>query len=79
MAKREYVEEHGYPCDPISVNDELWLYAEPEGLMVVTRPKGIRGHISWAQVLQAAADHKMAPKRKKAPAVPNGPRGTEAT
>jgi hypothetical protein len=67
MAKREYVEANGYPCDPISINEELWLYAEPKGLMVVTNPKGMRGYISWAKVLRAVDDHKKAKSRRLHP------------
>lgn len=67
MQKREFVESSGYPCDPIQVNDELWLYAEPEGLLVVTRPKGARGHIAWDQVRRAVSDHKKAKSRAAPP------------
>lgn len=65
MAKREYVEANGYPCDPINVSAELWLYAEPRGLMVVTSPGGMRGYISWAKILRAVEDRKKAKSRKR--------------
>ena len=64
MTKREYIEANGYPCDPININEELWLYADPKGLMVVTNPKGMRGYISWAKVLRAVDDHKKAKSRR---------------
>lgn len=65
MAKRLFIESNGYPCAPMNISDDMWLYVEAKGLHVITGPKGGQGHISWAAIRKALNDRAKAKSRRK--------------
>lgn len=68
MAKRQFLESCGFPCEPTDIGDNAWYYVDSKGLHIITSPGGGQGHITWAKVLRALDDRKKAPSRRKRPA-----------
>jgi len=64
MAKREFLESSGFPCEPADICDNAWYYVDSKGLHIVTSPGGGQGRISWAKVKRALGDREKAPSRR---------------
>lgn len=63
MAKRQFMDSSGYPCEPTDIGDSAWYYVDSKGLHIITTAGG-QGHISWAKVKRALDDREKAPSRR---------------
>ena len=75
MARRQFVESSGFPCEPTDIGDDAWYYVDSKGLNVITSPGGDQGHITWAKVKRALDDREKARSRRKR-SVSNGVRAS---
>jgi hypothetical protein len=64
MARREFVESDGFPCEPTDIGENAWYYVDSKGLHIITSPGGGQGHITWAKVKRALDDRAKAKSRR---------------
>lgn len=67
MAKRQFLESDGYPCDPTDFSDSGWYYVDAKGLHIIAKNYGGVGHITWRQIKRAVSDREKAASRRRKP------------
>jgi hypothetical protein len=67
MARRQFMHEDGFPCEPTDIGEDGWYYVDSKGLHIISGKAGGLGHIPWAKVKRALRDRELAPSRRKKP------------